>query len=148
MTRIVTDIVIERPVEAVFDYVTTPSNWPQWHPSSVGVDSAAGRSLDVGEQVREAIKVGWQRDRVQWTVLERERPRRWVIEGRGETGGAATLRYELGADGARTRFRRDLTYRMPNAFLGVIDRLLVRHIMAVASRSALARLKRALEVNE
>ena len=145
MTRIVTDIVIERPVEAVFDYVTAPAKWPQWHPSSLGVDVATDKSLDAGEQVREAIKVGWQRDHVVWTVLERERPRRWVIEGRGESGGAATLRYQLVADGPRTLFQRDLTYRMPNAFLGLIDRLIVRHIMRAASRKALARLKRVLE---
>jgi uncharacterized membrane protein len=145
MTRIVTDIVINRPVDVVFDYVTTPANWPQWHPSSVGVDTPAGKSLGVGEKVREAIKVGWRRDSVLWTVLERERPRHWMIEGRGETGGAATLRYELAADGERTRFRRDLTYRMPNAFLGIVDRLFVRHLMRVTSHKALVRLKQMVE---
>jgi len=127
--------------------VTTPANWPRWHPSSVGVDTAPGKSLEVGEKVREAIKVGWQRDLVAWTVLERKRPRRWVIEGRGETGGTATLCYELTADGGRTRFRRDLNYRMPNALLGFIDRLLVRHLMRATSQRALARLKQVLEAS-
>ncbi len=145
MTRLVTSIRINRPIETVFDYVTTPASWPQWHPSSIRVDTPANKSLNIGEQVREDIKVGWQRDRVLWTVLERERPRRWTIEGQGEHGGRATIRYELTSDGAGTRFRRDLAYQMPNAILALVDLLIVRRIMNTTSRNALERLKQALE---
>src|SRR5258706_8857402 len=141
MTQIVTHISIERPVEAVFDYVTNAAKWPEWHPSSVGVDSQTSKSLRVGERVREDIKVGWRRDQVVWTVKEYQRPRRWIIEGLGQQGGSAVLEYQLNANGAATSFTRILNYRMPSKVPAFIDTLLVKHLMKAASRKALARLK-------
>ena len=66
MTRIPKSIDLPRPVEAVFDFVTTPGNWPQWHPSSRGVSGTTDHSLEVGEQVAEAFRVGWHRRNVVW----------------------------------------------------------------------------------
>ena len=40
MTQIYTTIQIQTPIQRVFDYVTTPGNWPVWHPSSLGVSGA------------------------------------------------------------------------------------------------------------
>ena len=40
MTRVTTTTEISRPVEEVFDYLTTPGNWPRWHPSSLAVSGA------------------------------------------------------------------------------------------------------------
>ncbi len=50
MTLILTTVAIPRPIETVFDYVTTPATWPMWHPSSEGVRGAIDHSLQVGEQ--------------------------------------------------------------------------------------------------
>lgn len=36
-TKIVTVTSIKRPNLVVFDYVTTPVHWPNWHPSSLSV---------------------------------------------------------------------------------------------------------------
>ena len=87
MTRIRKSIRIQTPVEEVFEYVTTPGNWPAWHPSSLGVEGATDHSLEPGEQVTEGYRVAGRRGRVVWTVRERETPRRWVIAGRAENGG-------------------------------------------------------------
>ena len=35
--RIVTTAHLRRPIEEVFDFLTTPANWPRWHPSSLSV---------------------------------------------------------------------------------------------------------------
>jgi uncharacterized protein YndB with AHSA1/START domain len=145
MTQIVTHITIDRPVETVFDYVTNPAKWPEWHPSSVGVDVQVDKSLRVGERVREDIKVGWQRDQVVWTVKEYQRPRRWIVEGQGRRGGSAVLEYQLNANGASTSFTRILDYRMPIKVPAFIDTLLVKHLMKAASRKAVRGLKRVLE---
>jgi uncharacterized protein YndB with AHSA1/START domain len=51
MSRIYTSATIRWPVEVVFDYITTPGHWPEWHPSSLGVSGATDHSLAVGEQV-------------------------------------------------------------------------------------------------
>lgn len=54
MTRIHEEIRINIPIEVVFDYVTTPGNWPAWHRSSLGVSSATDHLLELGEQYRVA----------------------------------------------------------------------------------------------
>jgi uncharacterized protein YndB with AHSA1/START domain len=145
MTRIVNAVQIDRPPADVFDYVTAPLNWPQWHPSSVSVDVTTARSLRIGEQVREAIVVGGRRDHVLWVVREYDYPHRWVIEGRGERGGTATITYRLSPAGRGTAFERDLLYRVPGVVLRLLDVLFIRGRMRASSRQALEQLKRLLE---
>src|SRR5438045_2342634 len=48
MTRIVVAINIHRPIGAVFDYITTPANWPAWHPASRAVSGSVDHSLLIG----------------------------------------------------------------------------------------------------
>lgn len=60
MIRIYTAIHLTQPVEVVFDYVTTPGQWPRWPPSSLAVSGAIGHSLMVGEQVTEEFFGGRQ----------------------------------------------------------------------------------------
>src|SRR5688572_27363414 len=91
MTRIVNAVQIDRPPADVFEYVTAPLNWPQWHPSSVSVDITTRRSLRIGERVREAIVVGGRPDHVLWVVREYDYPHRWVIEGRACAVGQQSL---------------------------------------------------------
>jgi uncharacterized protein YndB with AHSA1/START domain len=83
VSRICKSIQIQTPIEEVFEYVTTPGNWPAWHPSSLGVDGATDHSLEPGEQVTEEYRVAGRRGRVVWTVRERKAPRTWVIDGWG-----------------------------------------------------------------
>jgi uncharacterized protein YndB with AHSA1/START domain len=68
MSRIDKTIHIRKPVEQVFEFVTTPVNWPRWHPSSLAVSGAMDHSLEVGEQVTEEFLVAGRRGRVVWRV--------------------------------------------------------------------------------
>ena len=114
-TRIVSSAEIARPTDAVYAYVTTPGNWPKWHPSSLAVHGATDHSLAVGEQVTEEYLVAGQQGTVTWTVTEREVPRRWVIEG--TTNGTQTrgvVEYTLAATPSGTQFERVFTYDLPN----------------------------------
>lgn len=147
MTHIHTATRISRPIEQVFDYVTTPGNWPRWHPSSLSVSGATDHSAAPGEQVIEAFLVVGRRGRVTWTVQEREAPRRWVIDGHGKEGGGATIAYTLTAIDEGTRFERELTYTFPNFWLKALDRLLFRRRIEAESTEALRRLKQALEAD-
>ncbi len=146
MSRILTTVRIQAPVEEVFDYVTTPGNWPEWHPSSLGVSGAADHSLEPGEQVTEEYRVAGRRGRVTWTVRERVAPRRWVIDGRIEGGGGGSITYTLtpGPDGT-TSFEREFVYAMPNALLALLDRLVLRRRVEAESKEALRRLRSVLE---
>src|SRR4051812_35507286 len=39
--HILTTTHLRGPIEEVFDFLTTPANWPRWHPSSLKVTGAA-----------------------------------------------------------------------------------------------------------
>ncbi|MBV9452807.1 MAG: SRPBCC family protein [Rubrobacter sp.] len=143
MTRIYNSVRIQTPIEQVFDYVITPGNWPQWHPS-LGVSGATDHSLEPGEQVTEEFRVAGRRGRVVWTVRERELPCRWAIEGRVQ-GGGGTVTYTLTPYNSSTIFEREFVYAMPNPLLALLDRFLLRRQVEVESVETVRRLKNVLE---
>jgi uncharacterized protein YndB with AHSA1/START domain len=145
MSRVHKTIQIATPVERAFDYVTTPGNWPEWHPSSLEVSGATDHSLVPGEQVTEEFYVAGRRGRVVWTVREREAPRRWVIEGQIQGGGSGTVTYILTPHADGTTFERDFVYAMSNPLLALLDRLVLRRRVEAESAEALRRLKKVLE---
>lgn len=145
-TRIVNEITIARPPQQVYDYVTTPANWPRWHPSSLAVRGATDHPLALGESVVEDFVVASNRGTVTWTVVSREAPVRWSIDGKnaGSRGGG-TVTYTLRPEGGGTRFTRVLSYRMPNLLAAILDNFGVRERVAAESAEAVARLKAVLE---
>ncbi|KXU83772.1 polyketide cyclase [Paraburkholderia monticola] len=144
-TKIVTVISIERPDTVVFDYVTTPAHWPDWHPSSLSVRGATDHSLNVGEQVTEEFRVAGRRGSVVWTVAARERPRQWVIVGAIDGRSAGTVSYSLTPIASGTRFEREFIYRAPSLWFEAVNVLFVRARIQQESDTAVARLKTTLE---
>ena len=142
MSRVETTIQIGRPVERVFEFVTTPGNWPKWHPSSLGVSGAVDHSLEVGEQVTEDFRVAGRLGRAVWTVREREAPKRWVIDGEAENGNRATITYTLTPTTDGTSFHRELVYSVLDARL---EWAKMHPVVEAESAEALRRLKEVLE---
>jgi uncharacterized protein YndB with AHSA1/START domain len=145
LTRIRAEATILRSPDDVFAYVTTAANWPVWHPSSVQVTGAADHPLDVGEACVEEYVVAGRRGVVTWTVRERVAGRRWVIDATPPGGGYARITYTLSAVGDETLFVRELEYEMPNPWLGLLDRLVIRRRVTAESKEAVRRLERVLE---
>jgi hypothetical protein len=143
--RIVTQIHIDRAMEEVFDFLTTPGNWPRWHPSSLGVRGAVDHSLDVGEQVTEEYRVAGQTGTAVWTVRERAAPVRWVIEGVAAGGNEATITYALTGDAQGTQFHRELELTKLPALDPKMDRTAFQRVVDEESTEALRRLKKVLE---
>jgi len=147
-TRIVNEITIARPPQRVYDYVTTPANWPRWHPSSIAVRGATDHPLALGESVVEDFIVAGRRGAVTWTVVAREAPTRWSIDGKNvDSRGGGTVTYTLSPEGGGTHFTRVLTYHMPNLLAGILNEFGVRERVAAESAEAVARLKAELEKN-
>jgi hypothetical protein len=148
MTRIVTTATIQRPITVVYDYVTTPGHWPDWHPASLGVTGATDHSLAVGEQVTERFLVAGRRGEVVWTVREREAPIRWTIEGTITSGGggSGTICYTLTPrEESATEFTREFSYPLPNFLYALLDTVVIRRRIAAESAKAVRRLKQLLE---
>jgi uncharacterized protein YndB with AHSA1/START domain len=145
-TRLINEITIARPPQHVYDYVTTPANWPRWHPSSIAVRGATDHSLVLGESVIEDFVVAGRRGTVTWTVIAREVPARWSIEGKNATSrGGGTVTYTLRAADGGTRFTREFVYHMPNLLAAIINQLSLRERVAAESALAVSRLKVELE---
>jgi uncharacterized protein YndB with AHSA1/START domain len=144
-TRIRSSVEIDRDPDQVFDYVTTPANWPKWHPSSLAVSGTIDHPLELGEQVTEEFLVAGRRGRAVWTVVEREPPDRWVIAGDVNGRKAGALTYTLTSAGTGTRFDREFVYGSPNLLFLVLNRTSLRARVERESAEAVQRLKQILE---
>ena len=144
MAQITTAIEIARPIDEVFEYITTPAHWPAWHTTALGVSGAIDHSLLPGETVAEEVKVAGRRSQAEWTVRDREPPNRWVVEGEVAGGGKAVITYSLQPTATGTRFERMVDYELP-ALLSMVDGLLVRPRLEGEADESLKRLKEKLE---
>ena len=144
-TTIDNAIVIERPPGAVFTYVTTPGNWPKWHPASMAVSGVTDHSLAAGEKVTEDFVVAGHAGRVVWTVVKRDPPRQWVIEGDVDGRKAGVITYSLTPVAEGTRFERTFVYPSPNLLFAIINRISIRSKVEQESDRAVRNLKRVLE---
>lgn len=129
----------------VFDYVTTPGHWPEWHPSSIRVAGTVDHSLGVGEECTEEYRVAGRHGVCVWRVLDRDAPKKWTITAEAQGGGAATITYSLSPAGDGTRFLRSMTYTMPNWFFALLDALVLHKRIEAESEEAVTRLKARLE---
>ena len=141
MPSVVTEIEIPRRIEDVFAFVTTPANWPLWHPSSLRVSEGADHLLTPGEVVREEFIAVGQRGAVTWVVRAANPPREWRIHCTPEGGGFAEITYELTPPPGGTRFKRTLRYGMPSLWMKLVDMLVLRRRLRAESVSALKRLR-------
>jgi len=148
MTRIYSVALIQCPPRVIFDYVTAPEHWPEWHPSSLGVTGATNHPLNIGEQCTEHFRVAGREGYVVWTVVDCEVPRLWVITGEIAGGGSGTITYTLTPADGGTRFEREFVYPLPNPLLALLDALVLRRRITTESDQALRALKTRLESNQ
>ena len=144
-SRVVNRIEIAAPPERVFAYVTTPANWPRWHPASRAVRGIVERTPKVGEEVVETFEIAGRRGDATWTSAELDPPRRWVIVSGGPGGSYARIVYTLSARDGGTLWERDMTYRGSNLLFGLLDALQIRAVMEADSARAQENVKRELE---
>jgi uncharacterized protein YndB with AHSA1/START domain len=146
-SRVVNRIEIAAAPERVFGYVTTPANWPRWHPASRAVRGVVDRTPRVGEEVVETFEIAGRRGEATWTTVELDPPRRWVIVSGTPGGNYARIVYTLSARDGGTLWERDLAYRGPNLTFGLLNALQIQPVMQADSARAQQNVKRALEAS-
>lgn len=103
--RKTTSGTIARPIEDVFDWITTPAHWPRFWPVTLAVEAAdPGKPLRAGDRVSEQIRVRRWREQYDWTVETLQRPYSCVL-----VAGDARVEYTLTGDANATQLTRDLT---------------------------------------
>ena len=117
-----TAIFIARSPQDVFDFVTTPANWPKFWPLTIRVDGDTAAPLALGAQCVEHVWVGPWRGRFAWTASESAVPERFVLTGEAITEDLpkemlALLRdvpcrieYTITPQDGGTHFERVMTY--------------------------------------
>lgn len=145
VTHIRSEVEIARDPRVVFDYVTTPANWPRWHPSSIAVTGNAAHPLDLGESVTEEFRVAGHHGFAVWRVVAREANRLWRIEGEIDGHAAGTVTYTLYEVDGRTRFVRDFDYPSRTILFAILNAAFLNSRVVEESEQAVFRLRSVLE---
>ena len=102
--------VVDRPLAAVFDVVTTARFWPEWHPATRGVTGDVDHPAQLGDQITEHVTIAGIQGSGTWTVVERDPPHHMALEV-SLAFGQLRISYQLSpAAGGGTRFQRDLAF--------------------------------------
>lgn len=146
MPTVTTTIIIEQPPTAVFAYITTPAQWPQWQPAVLTMRDAVDRPLVLGEQVTAEFDVAGRVGVITWTVTQCRPPRLWRVEGliAGQHNGGSVC-YTLTKRGRSTELERAFTFDTRQPILHIQDALNLHRRVAAEAEDALAQLKRLLE---
>lgn len=147
-TILTNEILIAAPPEKVFDYVSRPDLWHEWHPASQSA-VLPRVPLQTGDAFGEIITVTYPFVKIsrqtEYRVTASSRAATWEVQGSSSLFDL-TIHYDFYPKGKATRFRRTLTYNV-RGFLGLLEPLVVRPKMKRQSALALANLKQKLEAN-
>ena len=139
-------IEIGAPAARVWDVVMDPARLGDWVSAHKDVEWKPGGSLEEGDCFKQTLRLGGANTRIEWTVVEIERPRRAVWSGRGPARSRAHVTYELGEMRGVTTFVYANSFELPG---GPIGRLAGRVASASKGRKeaekSLAALKELLE---
>ncbi len=130
--------------EAVLAYAGTPSYWPDWHPSSRGVQVGPGVQ-GPATCFEEDIHAGGRPGHLRWQVTALEPGRHWQAEAQGPHRLWLRVDYFVEACAGGTRFERRLVYTLPGLVWGLYNRLIGRRRVEQESEESMRRLKRAFE---
>jgi len=118
------EVVITRPLDEVFAFVSDARNRPSWDDSVDSEELTSPEPIRVGTTVRTRMRSMGRDYEIDWEIVEHEPPTRQRIES---TSGpfSTTLVYELAQDGDGTSVRFSVTGR-PTGFLRLIQPLIAR----------------------
>ena len=140
------EIFIAAPVRTVFEYVTRPDLWHEWHPASTSAEIPRV-PLRAGDRFREIITVRYPlvkiRRHTEYEVSLSELHHTWEVRGESSLF-LLTIHYDFRAEKGGTLFQRTLTYRVKGT-LSYFEPILVRPKIRRQSKQALGNLKRKLE---
>jgi Polyketide cyclase / dehydrase and lipid transport len=109
MPRVSHHFVADRPIDAVFDVVTTARYWTEWHPATRGIEGDVDHPARLGDHITEHVTIAGVQGTGTWTVVEHDRPHHLALETELAVG-PLRISYQLAVVGGGTRFQRDLDF--------------------------------------
>jgi carbon monoxide dehydrogenase subunit G len=145
MPRVAEEIVIERPPEDVFAFVTTPENDLQWVSTAVERAREGDGPIQVGSRIRAVDKFLGRRIDSTLEVTEHVPNSRSAVRLEGPIKAVGTYELEPAGTGTRFRWTMDAEAGLGGLYLGRITDRLVTFFFRRSLRSDLRRLKSVLE---
>jgi carbon monoxide dehydrogenase subunit G len=135
-------VVIARPPDEVFAFVSDARNRPSWDDSVDSEELTSPEPIGVGSTVRTRMRSMGRDHEIDWEIVEHEPPTRQRIES---TSGLfrTTLVYELAGDGDGTSVHFSVTGG-PTGLLRLMQPLIARNTQRTLDQG-FARLKSVLE---
>ena len=135
-------VVIDRPIEEVFNFVSDARNRPRWDESVESEELTSPEPIGIGTTVRTRLRSMGREYLLTWEIVEHDPPIRQTIQS---TSGpfATTLAYRLSPQGDGTLVEFSVTGR-PGGTLRMLQPLLARNTQRNLDRG-FPRLKRLLE---
>jgi uncharacterized membrane protein len=135
-------VVIARPVDEVFAFVSDARNRPSWDDSVNSEELTSEEPIGVGSTVRTRMRSMGRDYEIDWRIVEHEAPTRQRIES---TSGPfpTTLVYDLAGDADRTSVVFSVTGR-PSGPLRLLQPLIARTTQRNLDKG-FARLREVLE---
>ncbi|HUK69589.1 MAG TPA: SRPBCC family protein [Streptosporangiaceae bacterium] len=110
MPQVSHHFVVDRPIDAVFDVVSTARFWTEWHPATRSVEGDVDHPARLGDRIIEHVTIAGIEGTGTWTVVEHVWPHHLALET-DLAVGHLRISYQLTTvDGGGTRFRRDLDF--------------------------------------
>jgi len=134
--RVSHHFVADRPIDAVFDVVTTARYWTEWHPATRGIEGDIDHPARLGDHITEHVTIAGIEGTGTWTVVEHDRPHRLALETELAMG-RLRISYQLAAVADGTRFQRDLDFPELGPQIAAV--------MAAQSQAGVANLARLVE---
>ncbi len=148
VTTVVNSITMAQPAVVVYDYVTNPNRWREWHFQSVSVTPERDYALVRGDTFDEIIRTPLGEDFLQWRVIENVENRLWIANGYNAAKNIhIELTYELNTVGVgqgQTEFTRTLRYEVPNFFWHAVNAVYFKPQVHGHSQLALTALQQKL----
>ena len=139
------DVEIAAKPEEVYDLIADPDRLGEWVTIHQYIDGNSPDELVEGAKMTQCLKLAGRNFKVQWKVVESDRPNRLVWEGRGPMRSKAKVVNTLTETGKGTKFSYLNEYSLPGGPLGNMAGPVVRRVTGGEVDKTLQKLKELLE---
>lgn len=139
------EIDIAATPEEVYEVLMDADRLEHWVTIHDELVEAPDGPLERGSELTQRLRLAGKCFTVRWTVVENDRPRRVVWEGRGPMRSKASAIYELSPNGGGTHFSYANEYELPGGPLGRLAGPVVGRVTAGELDRSLERLRRLVE---
>jgi uncharacterized protein YndB with AHSA1/START domain len=143
MTVITLSAEVHATPAQVYDFVSRPARWKEWHPASRRAQGIEDESLVAGRRFEEEVVAAGRHRHLTWLVEESRPGQRWKASAYMPDGSTVRLTYEMeptGPEGSHTQFTRTLEYYVNPCLLRWFNSLFLWKRVQAESETALANL--------